>query len=285
MNIVSAEYLFGLGTNRSTGTSTKGTSSRTDGTAISGSGEGTISTHGVGSGHDGTASSEDTSSGISTIGLVVPGLSSVFGDSHQVGLGSMTKARLRSTAVGQGPVVVLGLCSIVMERDSGSRSFLKLTLSVVRDDLTDTNSADTSTDTSSDGVTDPGSGSLLVGSSDGTSSAWGSNVLGLVDGAVSDRLVVGNLSHRLSSRGGSYIVGLLESRSGSGRSGPRSGSWDDAVVDVLTAVRGLSVGSSRSRSLLLSDRSVLGWFLLVGGHDRDLSTGVGSGYPVARSKG
>ena len=169
-----------------------------------------------------------------------------------------------------------------MERNSRSRSFLELTLSVVGDDFSNTNSTDTGTNTGTDRVSDSGSRSLLVGSGDGNGSASGSDVLGL-NSAVPDRLIVRDVSHRLGSRGGLLDVGVFVNSSDSVRSGPGDGSVQDGgvVVVVITAVRRLSVGSSGRGSFLLSDRCVLGGILLVCGHDGDGGTSVRSRHSVA----
>jgi hypothetical protein len=70
---------------------------------------------------------------------------------------------------------------------------------------------------------------------------------------------------------------VSSNRGDSGRSSTKS----LGILVILLRGSG-SVGSSAGRSLLLSDRSVLG-FLLVGGDDRDLGTHVRSRNSVAHA--
>ena len=161
---LSTQDLFRLGTDRGTSTSTEGTSSRTDSTAVGSPGQSSVPSLGVGPGQDSSASTKNTSPR-----WFVSRLPAVLGDSHEVRLGSVTERRLRPVG-GQGPV---GILLIVERNTSLSVVLLERPLSIVRDNLADKSSSTTSANTGTNGVTDPRlrSFSVLV---DGSSSRGGS---------------------------------------------------------------------------------------------------------------
>jgi hypothetical protein len=247
VNVVSAENLFWLSTNGSSGTSTEGASSATDCAAIGGSGQGSVSALGVGSAENSAASAKNTRSVVA----VVSALPSVLDDRHQVGLRSVSEWRSGSGA--DRPLLLL----VVVVVSSGSvvhegHSVLHLSLTLRRDDRS--------------GL-DVAVGLLRLSSNrvglDGSGSRWGSDRRGLLSDHWRD-----GLSVRLGLGGsGSLDRWRLDGRSPDRRSG-LDGSRDDTGSHDRGSSRNRSDRSSDGLSLVDVVVLKLG---LVGGDDGDRS--------------